>query len=632
MSLKDCAPDALDRITSTLTAYELATLWFCGDSHLNLKLSTARGVTRFDFEYDPARKPLWPNLLAQLEGITDISIQFDKLFGIVVPNMLQISPTVRNMVLNFPYALAFFQSALRIDPVRFQNLEVLEYLPRAYDNPRVKLVGLNLPNLKRLSLPLGGRSRQPFDMKHLPSSLTALSFDSRKPENFDVEHLKNLSFLDVTLSEKGDVNDFWHLLPDTLIHLSTRFSSGDTSVYSWNWSALPRQLRSLSVSCPDFDESVSVQLPPALEVLEISSSFEAHSISLLKSLPPQLKCLVMIVFEASISPEIAKVLPRSLKGCLFSAVDSDAVHLLPAGITEIQVISSSEEKHHQQIMMIEPNENPLNVWSTLVHLTVTVLHPHIAKLLPANLKTLEIDGGSLNHDLMSLLPKNLIIFGTSQGALRPRIGKLLVDSVHWGLLPRHLTSLSIAVESLELSYESSSLLPRNLQTLELECLSIDSSEWFVNLPPTLTSFTLKAQELPPQTDETISVALPHLGYLSIAVTSVSGCKVEQLIQNLPRRLVTFSFDIKDEKGSCQVSEKDISRLPPSLTQLHLPDSPNLQSFNWETCPPYLVSLGLGYRFSNPFWNSLQERRSLARNQFRQYLQDNAQDFVDLIDY
>jgi hypothetical protein len=504
------------------------------------------------------------------------------------------------MRLNFPYVFAFLQWAVRKDPARFKNLEVLECLPGPRYSSVAILEALNLPNLKHIRLM--HMREYPFDMDYLPASLTALACDGLKPKNFDAAHLRNLTSLEVRLT-RSNLDDFWHLLPNTLTHLVTDFAILDFSASSYNWKALPSQLRSFSVYCPDFNESLARLLPVTLEeLLVIGDLTGPNAVSVLQVLPPLLKHLGISITSDPITPTIAQALPRSLRGSLDTLVQPEAVHLLPPGISCVELHRSTA---------------PINIssanWSNLTSLVIPELDAQLAKLLSPHLTSLVIFSGASSPDVLAMFPPYLDVLVHLGG---------IED---WKLLPRYLDRVELSYsDTFDLVEESASWLPRTLHSLSLTTVSIPSCKWVSNLPFGLRELRLTARVLPPHTDTVLDVALPHLESLSIFVKSEKDCcTVEQLIRRLPRKLSDFLFS-SEHKRKTDICGADIVQLPTSLTKLTLPPCPHLDEYDWEDCPPELANIVVGDRFMARFYHALSKKFKESHAQFKEYVSKNAQ--------
>jgi hypothetical protein len=576
--LADCAPEALACITSPLNAYELAALWFCGDSQLNWKLSKARGVTNFHFEFHPTRKPLWPNLISSFEGMTDLSIHYARHTGFIQADLLLVPHSIRNLVLDFPFEFSFFQCALRHEPARFRNLETVKcpkqsFVPdMALENPLNLRTLSNAPNLTTLVLP---RRIAPIDMEELPRSITSLSFQCPTPINFDAEHLKNLFSLDATF--QGHTDDFWHLLPDTLTHLSTKFSGVTSRVHLWNWNSLPKRLKSFSVHSRGLSETLAKLLPVTLESFQIGEVFD----DFFKMMPPKLTHLVADCDE-SISTELAAAFPRSLRGSLIPSVVWNATPFLPHGITDINVWvpnDSNRDLHlPPQIKRLTLNEGMPQGW---------------LRLLSPNLESLSI----------------IALFGP--------IG---VSPIDWQLLPRSLTVFNASDDEILIAHdESSAWLPRSLTSLSIGVISMTSTKWFSNLPTSLTKLNLEVEELPLESDHVLAASFPHIQHLSIKARKATGVQAVDLLQHLPRKLLVFSFS---NSAQTVISGKDLLRLPPGLIELSLPSCLIEEQWLWKSNPQALVSLLIQGR--PPEWQHfLADRRKQSLAQLYQYLKNRS---------
>lgn len=426
---------------------------------------------------------------------------------------------------------------------------------------------------------------EPFNLSQLDTTnLTVLSTHSFI--NVDVNalplHLTDLEFRAQTTCPK----DVFGILPPHLTRLKI-FADGDGSEYArWNWSALPRGLLDLEMTCAEFSPVHASQLPPNLQRLTVLAMdvSEDEAYQIIKELPKSLTFLADFI-PSPLSARIAKILPLDLSQSFDRYVAWEAVPYLPPKFSGIQLEQNG----------LVPD---VDSFSPSVKSVVTeFLDERLALKLPQNLECLSIEDGELTSDAVKSLPQQL----KSLDSLA------LMNSEAFKYLPPKLLCLdtlsynAYGVPILHL--ESAEILPRTLEFLTLGCLDIASASWFNDLPLPLHVFKFQIMSLPEDSFKNLA-KYEKLKELQTSVRLLPTCGVSHFISALPEQLEIFKWtqlpgkDGDDEPPACDVTDSTLSHLPKNLVTLCIPES-NITKDCAAHLPLYLTSLDIN--FEEPSW-------------------------------
>jgi hypothetical protein len=311
----------------------------------------------------------------------------------------------------------------------------------------------------------------------------------------------------------------------------------------------------------------------------------------------KLTCLTCFILNTrSISPSLdishfVAILPRSLREIPSTPVSwSSSIHLPP----NTRTVTLERREGRGQRVMIDRNriaeEGHLLVSFPpgMTDLRIDYLTPKMASLLPPTLTSLTLNNGPLTVEIMGFLTNSVTRMCTVNGRLDCENS--------FKALPRYLGTLNVLQsqftseqewnETYQTKFlciaqiESSSWLPRTLVDLALGTLDIPDSDWFINLPPYLTTLQLGVVDLPK--DALLKLpcqqTLTHLD-LRFSFSPTDG--LSSIMHTLPRAITSLNFEDGDRVSD--LSDEHLLNLPPGLTVLGCPSSPLVLG----TCAPHL---------------------------------------------
>jgi hypothetical protein len=501
------------------------------------------------------------------------------------------------------------------------------------------------------------------ELKKLPPSLQELTLSCREaeeclfePAQYDLQALFDTSsrspvspyrLWDLTSSFPDlmklhiDANIHWltdddvPALPQTLQYLHLSHHSHVTAESA---SKLPRGLQTLGVGqrfAPSPEDAS--RLPPNLTRLHLSGSAKLSE-QVFKALPDTITRLDTSLFY--ITDEMIKCFPQSLRQLAFyynTHITSKFFDNQPPMLTRLRL--------HSAYSCILDEEMTAKLPRTLIELRtdVRVIWSKLTPTsIPPRLSILEVDGFTYTGDTWKHLPDSLLLLSVGQilredlpSALPPKLSKLELkldlNSKHVSFnflpqtlleiaisyhtnpdsfvpnLPTFLTRLSIRTD-INLRNKDVPLLPRHLQHLSLQGVTLIDGSSFGDLPPRLLSLAIILAEpfIPahasslPSTLQTLNLMrlakvepeaikfLPR-GLLCLhlpSVTTLSG----QVFSDLPPKLQTLRADSLTE-----VRDEDIGNLPRSVVSISLRGCKSFTKNAERYLPPHLYSLALGVR-------------------------------------
>lgn len=543
-------------ITELLNARHIATLWSCGDTRLNELLGSGGGVKSFSFPIDSRFVSKWPSIVRHFACLTTLSIPETVYLGFEpqwTPNLLDLSPTVRNITLLMPQDLRLFIQALQANPHAFPELE---YLSTSFFDAEdvielLRFQASNLSNLTNLDLS-GSHLECDLSLRDLPHTLTSLSLDIAK---FDLT----------------DGGRFPQGLESLVLSLCKEIPSAEL------FSLLPIGLRSLEIECDSHPFNVAdlVSLPRGLTHLKLP--METTSIEHIQALSPHLTSLIV---SSEIEREALAHLPRSLTSCeplpiptretmeffppsltLMDNVpfDCEIYGRLPASIKSLHLKPFDEEEER-----LTP-EDEESLWRSALPASLTNLTGFDMRYLdyqplPSSITDLYIVKGPVryNHLRDNLLPQNLRILTANGG---------ITHAECFPLLPRSLMILSMDQNDIEISMNAAEVLelPRNLNELCMGSIRLTEPDALKNLPTGLQRLAL-VMTIEKETLSYLPVS-KTLSYLSISLPQGENLPkgmADHFFRNLPRSLIHVSLN---GYGTSDVTDYGLENLPPGLCTL-----------------------------------------------------------------
>jgi hypothetical protein len=567
--------DIISIIVEHLDAYDLASLWICGDKRLNFILCET--VKRFELVYPVKSKGEWPRLISHFPTLDTLIVSAPlelSLFEVSGVDLSLIPPTIRRLELRFANAFDSFVSvgksrksppetcfspqikrfgrletwiATKATEWDYKNLGGIEFLPRT-------LQTLYLDTCFRLS------AKQ---VSYLPPSLTELQASLcegvLEPVAFP---LSLLSYVDrVAIDYRLIVES----VPSTLTNLEIPSAS-----VPLKWAStcfVPPHLKSLKLSSLPNMKFLSL-LPASLTSLQASSPF--HQRVEVAMLPRSLKFLSHL----SLSGRLCDA-PRHLKYLDFS--HGSSLEMPPPG-----VLQSLETYIVQSVVA------PISEFD----------------FLPPCLTHLSAFGIQMSEKVIasiSNLPNLEYLSLTSHGAC---------TSLESLCLPR-LTTLRLQTSH---NFEDLDMAPGNQWANRLKTLHLDLrkhptdprpitslnalNSWFSNLPHTLTCLRLLARPstLPPTLLQHLPPALT-----SIALNELSSFEASHFQMPITWPPQLTALQLQGRPWSPSISEETIlAFLPSTLHCLQIPSTPNFDVGSNDRSvqsPKILAALPLLRRFS-----------------------------------
>lgn len=419
----------------------------------------------------------------------------------------------------------------------------------------------------------------------LPAGLTRLEFKARGLKIGDFTFPSTLLSLEMELHYEEDWTIIFDVLPREIQHISVPGEGYTTSLDGDAWKKLKEfaSLKYIHFHVPSaFGVEEADCIPKSVEELDLvvvtAVEEESDMVEILKTLPPKLRRLDGI-WDFNITSAIAQAMPRTLEHFSDRFILPEAVCYLPDSFKQIFI---GIEFHEFEWDFIPHFPKKLE------RLYLPVLTQSLAVKMPSSLTYLQIDSNqtTLIGEIVQQLPRNLtrLVLNRAfspisdlEDVLRALPPKLLTMNALGRPGERDITQLIPA------SSNSSSLIPRSLQTLELGCLDFsgsDLNEWILGLPRNLNTLKLFVDRLQPRAFTTVG-CLSALMDLSITVLkTMEGGWAQCLdLTSLSRKLMIFSLvDLSAEfsasKGS-NITNDNFVGAPLRLWELTLPDSPLL---------------------------------------------------------
>jgi hypothetical protein len=382
----------------------------------------------------------------------------------------------------------------------------------------------------------------------------------------------------------------FHLLPITIESVSLPFGQLQLDMTSDDWDAISKLTnlrRLLFCISSSFGVLEAQKLPRSLEKLQIftqdGAKEESRCIEILKALPPHLQELdVDGMWPKSISPNVAKNMPITLKNIGIRKILPESVAFLPENMEDLLIAPYSDLT---LISAFPPK---------LLDLTITHIRDSLVDKLPISLECLDIRT-ELADELLSRLPIHLTSLRFSWA-----LGSSKDLSALFQALPRTLTSLTAAPTSrnpttraalIPAPSSSSLLLPRSLKKLDIGYLDFSVSslaDWICGLPTGLTSFVATINGIQHGAFSAFRT-LSALDSLMIGVLNSPIRDWADYVEfgSLPRRLTSLTVnDWENHLRESKITNESLRGAPKSLRFLTLPPCPRLT----KECLAYLPNL------------------------------------------
>lgn len=483
LSLVVFPDEVLASILSCPAASDMVvSLWLCGDSALNTRLSR-RGCTSFSADVEEVRR--LPGLLAKLPSLKRVAFRANYVHQEVEPFLQQLRKlpsTLEELEMELPIAWELFVS-IESGASRWNVCDLF---------PRLRVLKAAVKH-KFNNRPL---ELDPNFMRGLPDSLIDLHFNvpvvdfAALPRNLEHLHIANYGYI-VPSKDLAD-------LPPKLkscfgINLDTR---------GGNWSYLPPTILSSEFRLVLLTKTISSTLPPLIDTLKISSAEQGVAF------PSNLTYLSVPWIALSLSD--TAWLPRTLVTLKALSVDWD-----PAA--SLHKLLAQDDKSELYAVW-PPMLSTLRITSCLKSLSKEPKIDYLA--LPRTLTRLsgiEILNGSTNlSDLPPLLTR-LKFTWAKLGAF----GNLMLPS---GLRQ---------VKSTAPCYYIDPWLPSGLTALYLP-KTTHSLVNAAHLPPTIETLVLRS------VDAALLSALPS-ALTSLSSSSIEGDVDETAFAGLPSQLRTLEL-------------------------------------------------------------------------------------------
>jgi hypothetical protein len=608
----DLAPEPLIEIISFLKIDELYALWSTGDGGVHHRLSEGGVVRDLAIPCSALWKPAWLSLLHQVSGHLES-------FSLFTNDSMYVYAKPRDAEAELRSKMARrLSGCMSLLPKRLKTLDLTgNACPFVVAQDLLK--PSHFPNIHTLKLNVGqGVTSSADSLSFLPKTLTDL--DLGVDGNLNPSYLpQSVTKLSLRLSELEIAADgpsnfpsgllwlsltsqshvpFFHLIPTTCGYLSYESHTFDGVALDESklkpLSSL--QLTYLRIFCRHYraardliaNPSISQYFPRTLQSLDFELEHERDwLVSFFGKLPPGLTHLGGgYEFSMwSISTEIAKLLPRGLKGSII-VEDLEVLPLLPATIGMVTILNPSTD-----LSAIETFP------ACLKHLYISELPVSVARLVPSSLTKLEVGDTEyagylvVTEEAIAALPRTLLSLSLPHGPLEC-----------CKALPPKLTSLRIGYsrtwkgdrkDLVRVPSEFVQWLPRHLTSLALSDLTFKSGEvakWASGLPPYLISLEFGIAikndgegegEGDGDEDEDgdgggdgpptgLSGIFSHLKYLEVLVVMLNTNPPKEewpsLLKNLPPNLILL--DLMGE-GTVKLTNEDFKHLPKSINYLSL---------------------------------------------------------------
>lgn len=561
--------EVLSGICSYIYARDLACLWASGCKQLQEALGTRGGAKVFHLESDAIYVSKWPSLLHYLPHLTEITI-IDQYLD-YRPNLSTLSPVLRKLVLHFDEALPRLLDAIA-EEASFAHLEVLDIVDPVTDRdvPLSRLKSLS--SLSSLSLSQVAHGGSILDF--VPPHLTFLEVRASHIDSLDFGFPQSLETFRGWIDECPKVGDTAGL-PQGL-H-TFQLTTWDAKLTAIDISKLPRNLTSLRTAA-DFSSprDTLAALPPLLRTFYQDTTFNCPK-------------------------DLLQLLPRTLTSTnIIRSADAESVIFVPTGITQCTLLYPT------------PTNLP-KLPPTLLHLqgfqiarAVPTPESSDRFSFPNTLKTLSgFPADLLDHHA---LPEGLLDLTIEQGpeklsaarALRlPQGLESLSTRCHMEPdsllhLPQRLKKLEADLSTILFTAEIARQLPPTLTLLKLSHIRLESPDLLSFLPSSLTTLMLSADSLDRVALSRLNT--PHLRTLHLQLKHDEAGLGDAILTALPRRLLSMVYRVIDNQFE-DITVVAINKLPPGLTRLSLPDSPQVLTLS--TIPPHLHP-NLVIQLSNTF--------------------------------
>lgn len=592
MRLHELSQEALQAVTSFLLGQHLCRLWLCGSKSLQLKLGDGGGARKFELSIrrrqNPENAPVWLPMTRFFTRLTSFALvlpfyeDYTANFGELI---VQLPATLESLKLRFSTSLKAYLEAIALPHYNFPKLLSLEIvsfqsmvLQKPIEWPQT-LVSLHVSTSsftleECLTIPI---HRLPPSLTELRANSVAIETESNAETRFPN------SLTDLSLSAHSLPPLLFEMLPDGLLYLSLHNWAGSIAS-DYTWPKLPRSLLSLTFPCENFSREYCKQLPQSLTRLTTGQQSDASE-NWLDVVPPNLTYLENLL-PRLITKEVAQKLPRTLKkwpeykSGKSAKVEAQAMPFLPPHVLDVECVSDSLEPLCSELRSLNLHQVPVSI-ATLQLQNCAGLDDF--SMLPKSLEELTIYGGPLPRPAEDYFAC-LNTFKITTLHIQQLQGDDAIPPRKWNLFPSTLRSLSISVPD-EIPVESSTLLPRHLEQLELSASGggkgkMQDLSWFAHLPPTLMQLSMHALEFSPlpievtrTSEDRISIQFPaSLRELTLFIVSCAHpWLLPCLLTSLPSKLKQC-WILGHDRADTRVTNADLDHLPSSLIYLQIPKS------------------------------------------------------------
>jgi hypothetical protein len=581
----ELAPESFDQIIAYLNNHEKINLWICGDLKLHWRLSTGRAIRKMAVKWSYWSKCLWPSQIIKLEGLeifsfNNLNAESDKQLSDV--HLSTLSRNLKELNLECIAPLPALNRLYSVNPCPFPSLRSLNLRVGVGNNPfefeipsTVTELGVWSPRRATIQLPLSC----------LSPNLTKLEATVTNLELGNLRFPKTLNTIRLRIRQTTPWVDILTALPCEIENISLEdLAEHIPTMDDWKAMSMFTNLKTLEIPVySSFGVPEAQMIPRSLKVLRLEEvdSFtmrEEEYIAVLQALPRQLRELDGI-WRNSITPGIAKNLPRTLCNALDEYVVPEAVPFIPDLITSLRMeagdmgLISRFPSHLAKLLLYMlplslAAKLPAGLQSLAIQDRELALTGALVERLPRALKelTLYVTADPIQdvEDVLKALPPSLTILKASVGPFDPM--KMVSSSSEFVL---HSTPSN-----------SSLLLPRCMSDLTLGCLDFPEGhlvDWILGLPTQLTILDLLINRLQKGAFTSFS-ALVNLRELCIRVvnTPQDGWASNLDFRSLSRKLTKLSlFDYNDGFEATNISDDSLIGSPTTLTEFRIPLSPLL---------------------------------------------------------
>lgn len=557
--------EALQVVTKHLLAHQLVRLILCGHKQLTQRLTEGGGALEFRFEISPSRRIQWPSIVSSFPRLQTFVVFRLKS---VIPYELPWNPSfrdlpqcIRHIYLAYPRdSSQFFDKKHTF--TRFSSLETLSVSAEIVNSDwseNVLLLLNRMESLSSIKLYVSQALRTP-----LPPNTTSAELIARETDFSGQELPVGLTQLSINTLRENLPESFPLLILalshlEHLTHLGLFFYAADDDISSLEeFALLPRSITSLHITATGSTTVTGLKaLPPLLKTLYL------HRMRI----PPAQICYLPRGLKATdaidrLLPEDIPHLPpgiRDLKGCKVSLEVSLA---LPRTVEEIGELEY-EPSDVEVIGQLPP---------ALLGLWCNALPSRSKDFLPANMKWIRLKELTYMSD---------------------------VESKHFCPLPASLSSLSLEDSHFyrQEDYYTQGhepilrnafleLLPKNLSTLRMAGVVTAPGLSFGHLPRNLTALVLACDCLPFGSPKTLPASLERL---TLTLWEPQDKFAIHLLKNLPAKLLSLTYDVRNVEHDCEVVNDTLSFLPGSITYVSLPFSSLLDNSCIDMLPSSVVT-------------------------------------------